>query len=307
MFITAIDRKAISQFNDLPDMLPISREGFASWNIHVIPRSPNTCKNYISPNRRDFYKIMYVTKGTGVFTLGSHIYHIQEPTILFIHPNEITSWKKLDKESEGFVCFFKKKYADNYPSLKSLIDKYGFFTDLHKSVIRLTGKDITLLNPLFTQMLEAEQTNDPLADETMQAYLQLLMLNCTKVAQYPEPDLISGDYRHIHDFFHLLEKETSRINYVDPIRLKTARDYANELAIHPNHLNALLKKQTGLNVSAHIKGRLLEQSKVLLLQTDWSLQDIAYSIGFAEQSNFSHFFKKQTGISPIDFKKNHLL
>jgi AraC family transcriptional regulator, transcriptional activator of pobA len=307
MLVTAIDRKTINQFNDLPDLLPISREGFASWNIHVIPRSPNTCKNYISPNRRDFYKIMYVTKGTGVFTLGSHIYHIQEPTILFIHPGEIISWKKLDKESEGFVCFFKKKYADHYPSLKSLIDKYGIFTDINKSVIRLTDTDIKLLNPFFTQMLEAEQTGGPQADETMQAYLQLLILNCTRVAQYPAPNAITGDYRHIHDFFHLLEKEISRINYVDPIRLKTARNFAEELAIHPNHLNALLKRQTGLNVSAHIKSRLLEQSKVLLLQTDWSLQDIAFAVGFAEQSNFSHFFKKQTGISPINFKKTNIL
>ena len=82
---TAIEQRMINDFGDLPDLLPISREGFQPWSIHIIPRSPQTCKNYISPNRRDFYKIMYVTKGVGVFTLGSHTYHIEEPTILFIH------------------------------------------------------------------------------------------------------------------------------------------------------------------------------------------------------------------------------
>jgi AraC family transcriptional regulator, transcriptional activator of pobA len=304
---TAIEQKMISDFGDLPDLLPISREGFQPWNIHIIPRAPQTCKNYLSPNRRDFYKIMYVTKGIGVFTLGSHTYHIEEPTILFIHPGEIISWKKLNKESEGYIGFFKKKYADRYPGLKALIEKYGMFTDVQKSVIRLTQSDVAVLDSLFAQMFEAEKSDDPLSEETMQAYLQLLILNCTRIASYAEPNAISGDFKHLHEFFHLLEEEAGKINYVNPIRLKTATAFADELSLHPNYLNALLKKHTGQNVSAHIKGRLLEQSKVLLLQTDWSLQDIAYSVGFADQSNFSHFFKKQSGISPADFKKNHIL
>jgi AraC family transcriptional activator of pobA len=304
---TAIDPKTISQLRDIPDLLPISREGFQPWNIHIIPRAPNTCKNYLSPNRRDFYKIMYVTKGMGVFTLGSHTYHIEEPTILFIHPGEIISWKKLNKESEGFIGFFKKRYADQFPSLKDLIEKYGLFTDTQKSVIRLTQKDVAVLDPLFAQMMAAEISGGPLAEETIQAYLQLLMLNCTRIASFAEPDAISGDFRHLHEFFHLLEEEAGKINYVNPIRLRTAAAFAEELSLHPNYLNALLKKHTGQHVSAHIKGRLLEQSKVLLLQTDWSLQDIAYSVGFADQSNFSHFFKKQSGMPPADFKKNHIL
>ncbi|OKS88117.1 AraC family transcriptional regulator [Mucilaginibacter polytrichastri] len=304
---TSVDQKTINNIWDIPDLLPISREGFQPWNIHIIPRAPHTCKNYLSPNRRDFYKIMYVTKGIGVFTLGSNTYHIDSPTILFIHPGEIISWKKLNKESEGYVGFFKRKYADRYLSLRALIEKYELFTDINKSVIRLTQDDIAVLNPLFAQMLEAEKSGGAMAEETMQAYLQLLLLNCTRIANYAEPDAISGDYKHLHEFFHLLEKEASKINYVNPIRLKTATAFAEELFIHPNYLNALLKKHTGQNVSVHIKGRLLEQSKIFLLQTDWSLEDIAYAVGFADQSNFSHFFKKQSGMSPANFKKNHIL
>ena len=69
--------------------------------------------------------------------------------------------------------------------------------------------------------------------------------------------------------------------------------YMNELSVHPNHLNALLKKHTGQNVSTHIKSKLLGQTKGLLLQTDWSLHAIAYSIGFTEQPNFKFVFQKE--------------
>jgi AraC family transcriptional regulator, transcriptional activator of pobA len=101
-----------------------------------------------------------------------------------------------------------------------------------------------------------------------------------------------------------LEKETSSINYTDPIRIKTAKEFADELAIHPNHLNLLLKKHTGQNVSTHIKSRLLEESKILLLQTNWTIQCIGYAIGFAEQPNFSQFFKKNIGITPGEFRRS---
>jgi AraC-like DNA-binding protein len=73
--------------------------------------------------------------------------------------------------------------------------------------------------------------------------------------------------------------------------------------MHPNYLNVLLKKQTGQNVSAYIRNRLLEEAKTLLLQTNWNLQHIAYSIGFSEQSNFNFFFKKNTGFTPVEFRR----
>jgi AraC-like DNA-binding protein len=174
-------------------------------------------------------------------------------------------------------------------------------------VILLTKSDIAVLDPLFAQLLTAEKTGGPLAEETMQAFLQLLILNCTRIANYPVPDAITGEFKHMYEFFHLLEMEANSINYVNPVRLKTAKEFAGELSLHPNYLNALLKKYTGQNVSAHIKGRLLEQSKVLLLRTDWTLLDIAFALGFADQSNFSHFFKNLAGLTPADFRKNHIL
>lgn len=58
------------------------------------------CRNYLSPNRRDFYKILLVTGGAGIFTMGLNTYYIDEPTILFIHPNDIISWKNLSAGSE---------------------------------------------------------------------------------------------------------------------------------------------------------------------------------------------------------------
>ncbi|HEY9046703.1 MAG TPA: AraC family transcriptional regulator, partial [Ohtaekwangia sp.] len=293
MMVQTLDSKAIDTLRDLPDLMPVYREYYTDWNIRVFNRQQNECRNYLSPNRRDFYKILLTTKGTGVFTIGLNTYYVDEPTILFIHPNDIISWKNLTPgEGMGYYVLFKKDFVNEHLQLKTTIDKHALFTDKKKSVIRLEEPDIPPLSKHFVHMLEEDESASALREEAMQAYLQLLIIESIRVAHFPEPDHVSDDYKHVHEFFTLLEKETSNINISTPIRMRTAKEFAASLDVHPNHLNALLKKHTGQNVSTHIKSRLLEQAKVLLLQTDWTLQDIAYSIGFTEQPNFNLFFKK---------------
>ena len=296
------DNKSISLLHDLKDLLPFEWDGPKEWSFQVMRRTPNACRSYISPNRREFYKILYMTKGVSVLSIGLKSYYVDKPTIFFIHPNEILTFKKMDWESEGFICFFKRRIADNNQSLKIILDKYALFADSNKSAISLSDEDVAELDPIFEKMLSVNQTEEDL----LQIYLQLLMVTASKSAKYPEPDTISDEYKHINEFFQLLENEVSGINYTSPIQAKTAQEFADKLLIHPNHLNALLKKHTGKNVSTHIKTKLLEESKILLAQTDWSVQQIGYAVGFADQPNFSQFFKKNAGLTPAEFRKGYV-
>jgi AraC-like DNA-binding protein len=282
--LNTVDINTIELLRDIPDLFPVTRTYFEDWNIKVYNREQSPCKNYLSPNRRDFYKVLLVSKGEGMFTLGTRIYYIQEPTIIFIHPNEIISWKNLSEseESAGHYALFKRRYIDKHPVLKSVIERYELFTDTDKSVIRLDKNTVNTINGLFLQMHREEQEGSSFGEDAMQAYIQLIMIECMKNANFLEPDDITNEFRHIHNFFQLLESEISDINYNKPIKIKSAQEFANALSLHPNYLNALLKVHTGQNVSTHIKTRLPEESKALLLQTDWTLQDIGYTVGFAD-------------------------
>lgn len=307
MLTTTLDLKNIEILRDIPDLMPVTRDYYENWTIRVFNREQISCKNYLSPHRRDFYKILLSTGGAGVFTIGVNTYYIDEPTILFLHPGKIVSWKQLSGQSRGHYCLFKKSFVDEHPDLKAAMEKYGLFTDQGKSAIHPAPDEVAELTSLFLKMQKEELIGGTLAEDAMQAYLQLMIVQSVRVGKYAEPDAVSEDHRQIHDFFNLLETETANINYTQPVRIKTAKEFADHLSMHPNYLNALLKKHTGQNVSTHIKSRLLEESKALLLQTDWSMQDIGYSIGFSDQSNFSLFFKKNTGINPAEFRKGYNL
>jgi AraC-like DNA-binding protein len=299
-----LDSKKIDLLRDVPDMIPVLRESFEPWTIRVFNRKQYECRNYLSPNRRDFYKILLVSSGTGVFTLGLNTYIIEQPTILFIHPNDIISWKNTSGEPGGYYVLFRKSFINDNPLLKATIDKLQLFSDKKKSVVRLEGQSLESTLSIFARMHE-EDSGDGLREAALQAYIQLLMVESLRAAQFPDPENVADEFRHIHQFFNLLEEETAQVNINNPIRIKTAKEFAADLAIHPNHLNALLKKHTGQNVSTHIKGRMLEETKVLLLQTDWPLQDISMTMGFSDQPNFNLFFKKNTGLTPNEFRKNY--
>lgn len=79
-------------------------------------------------------------------------------------------------------------------------------------------------------------------------------------------------------------------------------EYAGELGVSPNHLNRVVKAGTGRSAGEWIDISRLALSKLLLRQSDMPVIDIAVRAGFDDQSYFSRFFKKQTGMTPSEFR-----
>jgi AraC-like DNA-binding protein len=107
-------------------------------------------------------------------------------------------------------------------------------------------------------------------------------------------------------FIELLERQFPIESPMQRLQLRTANDFAGRLAIHVNHLNKILKENTGKTTSHVIAARVTQEAKILLRQTDWNVSEIAYSLGFEEIAHFSNFFKKQTGSAPNIFRSQPL-
>lgn len=82
-------------------------------------------------------------------------------------------------------------------------------------------------------------------------------------------------------------------------------DYADMLHVHPNYLNDLVKEVTGFSASYFIQQQLVQEAKSRLLQTNDTIVLIADRLNFSDDSYFSRFFKKQTGYTPLQFRKIH--
>ena len=67
-------------------------------------------------------------------------------------------------------------------------------------------------------------------------------------------------------------------------------------------MNRVTKETTGVTTSELISKRLTQEAKILLKQTQWSVADIAYTLGFDDVAHFSNYFKKQTSFAPLAFR-----
>ncbi|HVX48557.1 MAG TPA: helix-turn-helix transcriptional regulator, partial [Chitinophagaceae bacterium] len=103
-------------------------------------------------------------------------------------------------------------------------------------------------------------------------------------------------------FIELLERQFPIESPHQTLALRTAKDYADRLAVHVNHLNKVLKETMGKTTTEIIGSRIMQEAKILLKQTNWSISEIAYSLGFEEVAHFSNFFKRHTAYSPVAFR-----
>jgi len=103
-------------------------------------------------------------------------------------------------------------------------------------------------------------------------------------------------------FIELLERQFPLESMNQRLGLRTAKDYADRLAVHVNHLNKVLKEVTGHTTTQIISNRVIQEAKILLKQTNWNIAEISYTLGFDDLSHFSNFFKKQTSFTPATFR-----
>ena len=78
--------------------------------------------------------------------------------------------------------------------------------------------------------------------------------------------------------------------------------YAGKLGVSPNHLNRVVKTGTGRSAGEWIDISRITLSKFLLRQSGMPVIDIASRCGFDDQSYFSRFFRKHTGMTPSEFR-----
>lgn len=82
----------------------------------------------------------------------------------------------------------------------------------------------------------------------------------------------------------------------------TLSDVADEAHLNPAYFSSLFKQSTGISFKEYLNLVRIEESKRLLIKTEFSIIDIAIGIGFEDQSYFSKVFKKYTGVTPKQFR-----
>ena len=117
-----------------------------------------------------------------------------------------------------------------------------------------------------------------------------------------EKQSINASQRIVTLFLELLERQFPIDDTHQRIKLRSASEFAKQLNVHVNHLNRSAKEMTEKTTSQLIGERILQEAKILLKRSNWTVSDISYALGFKEITHFNNFFKKHVKLSPLKFR-----
>ena len=252
-------------------------------------------------NRRAYYKISMIS-GRNKAEYADKVVDIEKNALLFATPKIPYNWLPEDDNQHGYFCIFTHDFLVQNKS-GVVLDDLPIFQPGGYPIFQLTddaSEDITFI---FKKMYKELSSDYAFKYDLLRNYVLELIHYGQKLqpatSLYPSH---TASARVSSLFIELLERQFPIESPHQKLGLRTAKDYADRLAVHVNHLNKVLKENTGKTTTEIISGRIVQEAKILLKQTDWNISEISYCLGFEQVAHFSNFFRKQTSIAPGSFR-----
>jgi AraC family transcriptional activator of pobA len=259
-------------------------------------------KNNSMPyNRRAYYKISIIS-GRNKAQYADKEIDIEKNALLFATPKIPYHYVPQDDNQFGYFCIFTHDFLVQNKS-GVVLDDLPIFQPGGYPVFQVTEEAVEEITAIFKKMYKEISSDYAYKYDLLRNYVLELIHYGQKLQPatllYPSH---TASARVSSLFIELLERQFPIESPHQKLQLRTAKDYANRLAVHVNHLNKVLKENTGKTTTDIISSRIVQEAKILLKQTDWNISQIAYSLGFEEVAHFSNFFRKQTALAPLAFR-----
>jgi AraC family transcriptional activator of pobA len=258
-------------------------------------------KGIMPYNRRAYYKISLIN-GRNKAEYADKVIDIEKNALLFATPKIPYNYIPQDDNQSGYFCIFTDEFLIQSKS-GVVLDDLPLFQPGGYPVFQLSESEVEDITYIFNKMHSELSSDYTYKYDLLRNYVLELIHYGQKLqpatALYPSH---TGSARVSSLFIELLERQFPIESPHQKLRLRTAKDYADRLAVHVNHLNKVLKENTGKTTTDIIASRIIQEAKILLKQTDWNISEIAYSLGFEQVAHFSNFFRKQTKLAPVAFR-----
>lgn len=253
----------------------------------------------------DLYSII-LKDGTCGMQYGRNKYDFEEGVLQFIAPNQIIrSNDSHTPSSYGFFLVFHPDLIRNF-DLGKRIKKYSFFNYGVHEALHLSQKEEDTLMEIVNNIKEELRMNiDKHSQEVLVTNIQLLLNYSQRFYERQfitrtnsSSDVVSKVEMLIQEYYEKklhLEQGTPSPEY-----------FAEKVNYSNTYLSDMLKKETGKSTKDHIDEHIIELAKNELAQSNKTVNEIAYDLGFNYPHYFSRLFKKKTGESPNVYRSQFL-
>jgi AraC-like DNA-binding protein len=255
-------------------------------------------KGLVPPYRQSDFLIIFVKTGEGKRSIGPYTYPVKANSLAII-PQRIIHASSYTSPPTGYFITFNPDFFLQQAFSYKLLNNKKVLKPSHSSYLVLNKVQADVITGIFEQIIgECDSRLEEGKQMIALKLLELLVLCDRYISDEDHPDG-THDYSTILQTFNdLIEHHFAKHHDV--------HFYANALHTHPNNLNHIVKKETGLTAKQTIIKRLIFEARYLLVATTLSVKEIAYQLGFEDPNYFISFFKKEQSVTPVDFRKRNV-
>lgn len=255
----------------------------------------------------DFYTVMFKNYCANHLRYGRQSYDFQDGSLICIAPKQVIM---LDSEIEekdnmmGWGLFFHPDLLRG-TTLSTSMNDYSFFSYETSEALHLSDKEKTILYDCV-QKIESElgENIDNYSQSLIVSNIELLLNYCTRYYGRQFITRKNTNSNTVAQIETLLRNYFKKEN-LDEQGLPTVKYLADQVYLSASYLSDLLKKETGMNAQDHIHYYLIEEAKNILQNSDQTVSEIAYSLGFQYPQYFSKLFKQKTGSTPLAYRNQN--
>jgi len=244
--------------------------------------------------QRWFHHMLYVSGGSVGLATDDAVAAIQGPTLAFFPPTEGESLA-VSAGTHGYLIGISPEImgeAIGEHAESASLRLYSSSFSLTELTDTLICRELASLFKGFIAELHHEGRASRMG---IAAYARLILMCGWRLSGTDETAATPSGTGPILQRF----RQSVEMNYRQrrPVGM-----YATELGISADRLHAICQRTLSRSPIELVHDRLLQEAKLRLERAAHSVQDISYSLGFRDPANFSHFFKRKTGISPAKYR-----
>lgn len=273
--------------------------------ITVIRKWPNTDRDLNQLKfTSDLYYITSKRDAIGSIHYGRSSYDYQQGTMVFMKPGQVATFStpnESNNESEGWTILFHPDLIRK-SELGEKIKTFSFFSYETNEALHISEKEKQSLRVLVNHI--EQEINQNIDKHSQDIIIQNLHAILNYSNRYYERQFLIRTNQNkdvVAKFENFLD------NYFNSEKLEnqgipTLKYCGETMHMSGAYLSDLLRTETGKSAKDHIYHHLISKAKTVLLNSNQSINEIAYSLGFEYPQNFSKLFKSKTGISPTTFR-----
>lgn len=245
------------------------------------------------PHRKAYYMLVFTKHTRGrhwvdavPYVRQDHALYFSSPSQLLVKEEPTPFWGTRLEFTEEFLALQQNAALRQLPLIQNPQNGHE---------LTLPPADEALVDDLLAKLEAEYHRPGEWQHQLLSAYLTVLLTHLSRLytEQYPSGEP-SADQRLLRTYRARIEEHFRERHEVGA--------YAELLHISAGHLSEVVKAQSGKSAIKHLHERLVLEAKRLLCYTPQSLKEMAFDLGFSNASYFNRFFKRETGLTPAEYR-----